>query len=123
MLTKNEHESETMSLIEAAKFLGFTSTNRLRQKAKTGKIPACKPGRNWRFIKADLVQWMREQYDTHRKVAQVDMKGGSLCQSVKRKEVLTTIHASRSVELELNNLLGVPQRERLKSMRKSLEEK
>lgn len=96
-------ENQTIGLKEAAKFLGFTSTSRLREKAAKGLIPACKPGRNWVFYVPDLVQWMRDQYNARREAAQVGI-GVKLWQSLKRKTDDSCTQNSHSVEYELMSL-------------------
>jgi hypothetical protein len=48
----------TMNLEEAAQFLHM-SPSALRQKAKQGVVPGCKPGKRWVFLKSDLVAFLR----------------------------------------------------------------
>lgn len=45
----------------ASEFLGI-SPNSLRSLAKTGKIPAARIGRAWRFVQSDLEKYLRDQY-------------------------------------------------------------
>lgn len=50
-----------MSIFEAAKYLGV-SVFSLRKLAREKRIPAGKVGRQWRFHKEDLDNFLREQY-------------------------------------------------------------
>ncbi len=62
MTKSTDFSNLTCNIKEAAEFLGFKSTARLSQKAQQGEIPACKPGREWVFLKEDLVQYLRSNY-------------------------------------------------------------
>ena len=48
-----------MNTEEAAQFLGLKPFT-IREYAKRGMIPAKKIGKQWRFVKADLLAWLRE---------------------------------------------------------------
>ncbi len=117
-------ENQTLNLEEAAKFLGFVnkdgkpSTNRLREKAYKGIIPAYKPGRNWVFYLPDLVQWMRDQYNARREAAQVGI-GGKQWQSLKRKVDVTCTQNSRSLESKLIELRKQIRNEKLRNSKTS----
>ena len=50
-----------MSILEAAEYLGI-SVFSLRKLAREKRIPAGKVGRQWRFRKDDLDQFLRSQY-------------------------------------------------------------
>lgn len=50
-----------MSIFEAAKYLGI-SVFSLRKFARERKLPAGKVGRQWRFNKDDLDNFLRDQY-------------------------------------------------------------
>lgn len=50
-----------LNVKDASAFLGI-SPNSLRALAKTGRIPAARIGRAWRFVKDDLEQHIRSQY-------------------------------------------------------------
>lgn len=52
-------EREVLNVEQAAEFLGF-SPYTLREKARTGEIPGRKVGREWRFSREVLRQWLRE---------------------------------------------------------------
>lgn len=51
---------ETIGITEAAALLRM-SEDALMRKARAGIVPADKPGRQWVFVKADLLAWMRER--------------------------------------------------------------
>ncbi|UCV01734.1 helix-turn-helix domain-containing protein [Dechloromonas denitrificans] len=52
---------KTLDLTAAAALLHM-SEDALMRKTRAGIIPGCKPGRQWVFIEADLIEWMRAQY-------------------------------------------------------------
>jgi hypothetical protein len=106
----------TFNLKEAADFLGFKDTEGLREKAKRGIIPGCKPGKEWRFYELDLIEYMQSLYEHYKKhdvVSGVNRKW----QSVKEKAVRTIGHDSRSTESEYNNLLNVSHVRKPKNMK------
>jgi len=49
---------EVLTTDEAARFLSLTPYT-LREYARKGLIPARKLGKSWRFVKADLLDWLR----------------------------------------------------------------
>jgi len=49
---------QTLSLKQAAVFLQM-SPSTLRNKVKSGLIPAAKPGKKWVFLEDDLVTFIR----------------------------------------------------------------
>lgn len=52
---------EVMNTEEAAEFLGLAPFT-IRKYARKGIIPGKKVGgKEWRFVKADLLAWLREQ--------------------------------------------------------------
>lgn len=51
-------EDEVMDTLEAAKFLKV-SRQTLMKYVQEGKIPAQKLGRQWRFSKEALVEWLK----------------------------------------------------------------
>jgi excisionase family DNA binding protein len=52
-------EKEVLNVKKAAEFLGFTEYT-IREHCKAGKIPAKKVGGEWRFLKSELISWLRE---------------------------------------------------------------
>ncbi|HKS93311.1 MAG TPA: helix-turn-helix domain-containing protein [Gammaproteobacteria bacterium] len=51
---------ETIDLTEAAALLHM-SEDALMRKARAGIVPGDKPGRQWVFVKDDLLAWIRER--------------------------------------------------------------
>ena len=49
---------EILTTDDAAEFLSLTPYT-VREYAKKGIIPARKVGKSWRFVKADLLAWLR----------------------------------------------------------------
>jgi excisionase family DNA binding protein len=49
---------EILTTDEAGEFLSLTPYT-VREYAKKGIIPARKVGKSWRFVKADLLAWLR----------------------------------------------------------------
>ena len=48
---------EVLNVEEAAEFLGFAPYT-IREKAREGEIPARKIGREWRFSRQMLLEWL-----------------------------------------------------------------
>jgi hypothetical protein len=62
MVKRNTPFSQlTIGSKEAAEFLGFSSIPRFLNKVKLGLIPGCKPGKEWVFLKEDLIQYIHAQ--------------------------------------------------------------
>ncbi len=54
-----------MDIKEAAEALGI-HPNTLQERAKAGLIPGAKIGKEWRFIDADIADFMRAQYPANK---------------------------------------------------------
>src|SRR3989304_998483 len=52
--------SDWMSVDEAAKYLGISTSN-LYSQLQQGRVPGTKLGKVWRFNRADLDAWMRSK--------------------------------------------------------------
>jgi excisionase family DNA binding protein len=50
---------EVLNADEAAEFLGFNPYT-IREKARLGEIPGRKIGREWRFSRRRLLEWLEE---------------------------------------------------------------
>ena len=50
---------EVLNAEEAAEFLGFNPYT-IREKARLGEIPGRKIGREWRFSRRQLLEWLEE---------------------------------------------------------------
>lgn len=115
-----ELTNQSIDLEEAAEFLGFKSTERLRQKAKRGHIPgAFKLGKEWRFYTPRLVQYVENVYTTYTEVS----TGAKTWHSVKRKAVHTTTQDSAFTESEFKNLRLQLSNLKPKNMKKNAERK
>jgi excisionase family DNA binding protein len=55
-----ESESELMTAEETCRYLKITKRTLYRY-LRSHRIPAFKLGREWRFVRSDLEQWIREQ--------------------------------------------------------------
>jgi|SRR5829696_5546217 excisionase family DNA binding protein len=49
---------EVLNVDQAAEFLGFSAYT-VREKARAGEIPGRKVGREWRFSREQLLEWLR----------------------------------------------------------------
>ena len=97
----------SMGLQEAAAFLHL-SPSTLRNKVKSGLIPAAKPGKKWVFLEDDLVVYLRSLYAGS---GQTPLSGSSeeksLCHysnAVKPGGLIS----QTLVEREYADLLGLP---------------
>jgi excisionase family DNA binding protein len=52
-------QKEVLTAEEAAEFLGFNPVT-VRQKARLGEIPGRKIGKEWRFSRRRLLEWLEE---------------------------------------------------------------
>ena len=52
-------QKEVLTAEEAAGFLGFNPVT-VRQKARLGEIPGRKIGKEWRFSRRRLLEWLEE---------------------------------------------------------------
>ena len=50
---------EVLNVEEAAEFLGFNPYT-IREKARAGEVPGRKIGREWRFSRRGLLEWLEE---------------------------------------------------------------
>lgn len=57
---------EVLNVEQAAEFLGF-SPYTVREKAREGEIPGRKVGREWRFSRTALLEWLREGEEPERR--------------------------------------------------------
>lgn len=73
------NDNEILNLYEAADFLKM-HWQTLREKAVRGEIPAAKPAKQWVFVRADLVSYLRSFYSQTWLGLQVQHDGGNtLC--------------------------------------------
>jgi excisionase family DNA binding protein len=55
----NVRTKDVLNAEEAAEFLGFNPYT-IREKARLGEIPGRKIGREWRFSRRRLLEWIEE---------------------------------------------------------------
>lgn len=57
--TMETRQKEVLTAEEAAEFLGFNPVT-VRLKARSGEIPGRKIGKEWRFSRRVLLEWLEE---------------------------------------------------------------
>jgi excisionase family DNA binding protein len=93
-----------LSLEEAADFLHIHPVT-LQRMAKSGEIPAGKPGRRWIFIEIDLITFIRAQYP--QRVMQGDNKKVNVCHSSNVRTHQTGGSRLSKTENAYNKALGL----------------
>ncbi len=76
---------DTLDINQAATFLGI-HVDTLQRRAASGIIPGAKPGRSWRFLREDLVIYLKSLYNAspqcHSTNAKAVTTGRSTCGTV-----------------------------------------
>lgn len=72
---------KTLDLKEAARFLTLHAVT-VQAKARSGEIPAFKPGRRWTFLQDDLVTYLRSFYPERWQTVRGDNTEVSGCHSM-----------------------------------------
>jgi len=112
-LRKMATDIETLDIETAAAF-AYVSVPWLRRTAAMGNIPgACRVGRRWCFIKADLLVWMRAGSP-----CTDEIKGGQLCR-LREEMVAGTLTSPLREQDEYAALLGLQTVKITKQPRKS----
>ena len=93
----------TLDLEQASKLVMLHPSTVLA-KARSGEIPAAKPGKCWVFIDLDLLDWLREQYTSNRQKVSANNNGERTC-SLKERKVITGISSLPSKEKLYTDLL------------------
>ncbi|MET0015035.1 MAG: helix-turn-helix domain-containing protein [Sedimenticola sp.] len=99
--------SKPLSLLEAAAFLRMAPET-LRRKARSGEVPAAKPGKQWIFIVEDLIQFVRSQYNTksqHILSSEINTKEYPWNSSQEARKASITPISQRRTEREYESLL------------------
>jgi hypothetical protein len=111
-------EDDFVGVKEAAKICGYSSKYpwRFIKAVNSGLIPGAKIGREWRFIVADLKDFIRSQYPSN---DEKPFRNNKSWQLAKRKTVLTTIRDSRSAASEYKNQLNALRKQKHSNMRTS----
>lgn len=94
---------KSLDLKEAAEFLGLHPST-LQARARGGVIPGAKVGRAWRFLDADLVDYLRAQYPAN--------KAGEVPQSRAASRVQRGGATSRTAASAFDEALALPTRKR-----------
>jgi hypothetical protein len=116
-MTTIEAVADVVGLEEAAKICGYVHRSwRFMKLVHNGIVPGAKIGREWRFIVADLKDFIRSQYPSN---DEKPFRNNKSWQLAKRKTALTTIRDSRSAASECKNLLAQLRAGRQKNMKKS----
>ena len=80
---------EVLNVDQAAEFLGFSAYT-VREKARSGEIPGRKVGREWRFSREQLLEWLRAGETPRRRgfvIAVVeDLDGGGYVATVEGQD-------------------------------------
>ena len=101
-----EHLQHTETLdLKAAALLLKMHWQTLREKAKAGEVPGAKIGKQWVFIKDDLVSHIRSKYASPRSRSQVQRIGESICYTSDQTLSSTGVGSRHQTEKEYNNLL------------------
>ncbi|MDH3671311.1 MAG: helix-turn-helix domain-containing protein [Gammaproteobacteria bacterium] len=101
--------NEILTLREAATLLRLHPET-VRTRAKLGKIKGVQVGRRWRFLRADLIAWLRTRYPTGARTAAgvASNRRRHLCPSSAEVRKGPGISGSRHrVESEYMKLLGL----------------
>jgi len=94
---------ETLNINEASELLKLHPSTVLA-KARSGEIPAAKPGKRWVFIDIDLIDWLRKQYTSNRQEVSAINNGERTC-SLKERKVTTGISSLQSKVKQYTDLL------------------
>ena len=101
---KHLQHTETLDLKAAALLLKM-HWQTLREKAKAGEVPGAKIGKQWVFIKDDLVSHIRSKYASSRSRSQVQRMGESLCYASDQTRSSTGVVSPHQMDREYKNLL------------------
>lgn len=100
--------TETILNIEQASDLLLISPYAVRKLARQGKIPGCKVGREWRFIKLDLIEHIRSQSNDQKQDQEI------ICSTSAKVRRTGGLKSSRTDE-QYKNLLGLKTERKPKS--------
>ncbi|QNM83295.1 helix-turn-helix domain-containing protein [Sphingomonas sabuli] len=103
-----------LTLKAAASLLGL-HPNTVRDQVRRGIIPGAKIGRNWRFLEADLVAWIRAGYPEAARMQLSAQSKEALWHSGNVQEFTTSSSQART-ERSLDALLERPTGKRPKNI-------
>jgi len=95
---------KTMDLLDASKLL-MLHPQTILQRARSGELPAAKPGKCWVFIEEDLINWLRQQYTYTRQDVSANKNGESTC-SLKESKARAGIINFPLTEKQYTDLLA-----------------
>lgn len=82
--TKESLQHLLLTTQEAAKFLNI-HPDTVRHHAASGKLPAAKIGKQWRFVEKDLVEHLRSLYTDKASQGVINQRSKTLWHSTKEK--------------------------------------
>lgn len=94
----------TLSLVEAAKFLGIHKDT-ARNLAASHRLPGAKVGKSWRFLEDDLVAHVRSLYSGNASQGVVNHRSKTIWHSTKETKSIGLI--STTGDREYNEALGL----------------
>jgi excisionase family DNA binding protein len=103
---------QTLTLDQAATLLKLHPQT-LLQLARSGNIPAAKPGKCWVFIQQDLIEWLRSKYN--RPQQDVGQGGTKKCSLKEKTASIGGIDSPHQTAQQYANLLKLPTKKRHKS--------
>jgi excisionase family DNA binding protein len=108
---------ETLNLEQAAAFLNMHPVT-VQAKARTGEIPAAKPGKRWTFIQDDLVSYLRSLYSGKWRTLEGDTKE-KLCHFTSEKIHQFGGSGSPTKATEYSKALALPSELKRKSSKQN----
>lgn len=99
---------KTLDLAEAAQLLKLHSQTVL-QRARSGDIPAAKPGKCWVFVEEDLINWLRSHYNSCRDARQ---GGHALCSLKEKTQNFGGLNSQHQTAKLYDDLLGLPTKDK-----------
>jgi len=97
---------KTLTIEQAAELLCMHVVT-VRNKARTGELPAAKIGKRWLFLEIDLINWLRLQYPVQALQGDEPKKEIKLCHSTNVKIALSGGSSSQSTEDAYRKALGL----------------
>lgn len=105
---------ETLNVEQAASFLNMHPVT-VQAKARSGEIPAAKPGKCWTFVKDDLVSYLRSLYSSKWRTLEGDTQEKSLCHFTSVRTPPSGGFVSPTKDNEYSEALALPCASRRKS--------
>ncbi|WP_445082549.1 helix-turn-helix domain-containing protein [Candidatus Nitrotoga sp. AM1P] len=93
--------------------------NSVQSKARSGEIPAAKPGKCWAFLQDDLVSYLRSLYSSKWRTLEGDTKENLPCHSTSVRTHQSGGFVSPTRVTEYNKALALPCEKKRKSTKPS----